>query len=212
MRCSHNPCLTHEVVQGPPMFTSGPFRGLPVLVRTIAFKSRAGLLTTGRRLIDGQSEEASKASYDASRQARAIAAAILEGFSKPSEARALKTLWALKTNSKASTMVSAVLQDLDSLIGLLIVSDELQEAKMQTAKAVRHVAAFHLTGASSWPWRPPLANLHVILKGSAGVCGFSGLLAYARPSQQCWVFPRLAPSLFVDWCAFGTPWQSLTFS
>ena len=56
--------------------------------------------------------------------------------------------------------------------------------------------AFHLTGAS-WPWRPPLPRT---------CTSFSkGVLEYAD-------FPRLAPSLFVDWfdliCSACKPNQS----
>ena len=91
-----------------------------MVVRTIPFKSRAGLLTTGRRLIDGQSDESCKAAYDATRHARAVAAAILGGFASVEEARALKTMWSLKTNTGTALTANAVLQDLDSLIGSLI--------------------------------------------------------------------------------------------
>ena len=89
-------------------FVSGPFEGLPVTVRAIPLKSRMGLMTTGRRLIDWTSDETSKAAYDKTRLARAVACAILGGMINPNEAQALKLIWSLKTNGRGKLLPASI--------------------------------------------------------------------------------------------------------
>lgn len=65
---------------------------------------------------------------------------MLGGFASLEEARALKTIRALKTNKNIAATTSAVLQDLDDLIGALMLADANDSARLQTAKALRHTA------------------------------------------------------------------------
>ena len=76
--------------------------------------------------------------------------------------------------------------------------------------------AFHLTGATSWPWRPPLPlTCTSFSKGvleSADFLEFWLMRGPVSSAGMCWVFPHLAPSLFVDWfdliCSACKPNQS----
>ncbi|CAE7353768.1 unnamed protein product [Symbiodinium sp. CCMP2592] len=102
-------------------------------------------MTAGRRLSDQVSEDRSKAAYDSTRQARAVACALLGGFSVPSEARALKSFWALQINRSSTATTPSLLKDIEALIGSLMVSSADEGGKLEIAKMSRHVAISSFT-------------------------------------------------------------------
>ena len=68
--------------------------------------------------MDGQ--EVSTNSYDQTRLARSVAAAILDGFLQGNEARTLKTLWCLLTNKSDNLTPQLITSELSTLLGSIM--------------------------------------------------------------------------------------------
>ena len=123
----------------PPVFTDGPFVGVPLCFRSIEEKSRLACMTSNRKLSDPVTAQGSVAHYNQTGRARSVAVAAFGGFHHESEARALFTAYTCPQNNTGPTDEAQVVSEIAGMIGSLY-DEERSDSARREVVCLRHGA------------------------------------------------------------------------